>query len=108
MSTSEWDVLWAGDVFKINLYNFTNYFFRTESVNTVAPTSTISTAQNCYIPQSDVDWLTQRTHYTSEEIQILYNGFQRDFPDGGILRSHFEIFFLNGKAGGGMANLVFK
>ena len=82
-------------------------------------------SSNCYIPQEDIDWLTQRTHYTSEEIQILYNGgirlddinndvtfpfsgFQRDFPDGGILRSHFEIFFLNGKAGNKMANLVFK
>ena len=28
------------------------------------------------IPAEDVEWLTQRTHYTSEEIQILYNGSQ--------------------------------
>ena len=62
----------------------------------------------CPLPKEDIDWLTQRTHYTSEEIQILYNGFLRDFPDGGILKSHFEIFFLNGKAGGQMATLVFK
>ena len=62
----------------------------------------------CLIPQEDIEWLTQRTHYTSEEIQILHNGFLRDFPDGGILKSHFEIFFLNGKAGGQMATLVFK
>ena len=60
------------------------------------------------LPKEEIDWLTQRTHYTTEEIQILYNGFLRDFPDGGILRSHFEIFFLNGKAGGQMATLVFK
>ena len=60
------------------------------------------------LPQEEIDWLTQRTHYTSEEVQILYNGFLRDFPDGGILRSHFEIFFLIGKAGGQMATLVFK
>ena len=60
------------------------------------------------LPKEEIDWLTQRTHYTSEEVQILYNGFLRDFPDGGILRSHFEIFFLNGKAGGQMATLVFK
>ena len=32
------------------------------------------------LPQEDINWLTQRTHYTSEEIQILYNGFLRDFP----------------------------
>ena len=64
--------------------------------------------QDTTLPKEEIDWLTQRTHYTSEEVQILYNGFLRDFPDGGILRSHFEIFFLNGKAGGQMATLVFK
>ena len=26
------------------------------------------------LKQSEIDWLTQRTHYTSEEVQILHQG----------------------------------
>ena len=40
--------------------------------------------------------------------EFLPAGFIRDFPEGGILRSHFEVFFLSGKAGSQMANLVFR
>ena len=35
-------------------------------------------------------------------------GFRRDFPDGGILKEHFQTFFLEGKAGSQMADMVFK
>ena len=41
-------------------------------------------------------------------LRKVYRSNIRIFLDGGILRSHFEIFFLNGKAGGQMATLVFK
>ena len=44
-----------------------------------------TTPSTCLLPQEDIAWLTQRTHYTSEEIQILYQGFLRDFP-GNILK----------------------
>ena len=31
-------------------------------------------ATNTGLPHSDLTWLTQRTHYTQEEIHILHNG----------------------------------
>ena len=70
-----WVVPWVGELWQsVSIFCAHTYSFRsgpTSQANQVIPVS------GCGIPDKDIDWLTQRTHYTSEEIQILYNGRAR-------------------------------
>ena len=59
------------------------------------------------LPEKDLEWLTQHTRHSREEIEEMYIGFQNDFP-GGLKLDEFTNLFPDLNTGTASANLVFR
>ena len=59
------------------------------------------------LPEKDLEWLTQHTKHSREEIEEMYIGFQNDFP-GGLNLVQFTDLFPDLNNGLATANLVFR
>ena len=59
------------------------------------------------LPEKDLEWLTQHTRHSREEIEEMYIGFQTDFP-GGLNLVQFSDLFPDLNNGMATANLVFR